>query len=117
MTFMCTKYPHLREQIQFYKSGKKWDDMINEIFNKLNTSTTVTETLTRGTQIVSEMYIGTPMGYNPTSRTSKRQRGDDEYEGPVSDAEFREDVLYSCVRNYHQRGIHSGEYSVLTSRS
>jgi len=40
MTFMCTKYPHLREQIQFYKSGKKWDDMINEIFNKLNTSTT-----------------------------------------------------------------------------
>jgi len=40
MTFMCTKYPHLREKIQFYKSGKKWDDMINEIFNKLNTSTT-----------------------------------------------------------------------------
>ena len=33
------------------------------------------------------------MGDNPTSRISKRQREDDDDEGSVSDAEFRENVI------------------------
>ena len=49
ISFMCTKYPHLREQIQLlHSSGKKWDDMINEIFNKRDRATTVKESLTDG---------------------------------------------------------------------
>jgi len=49
MSFICTKYPHLREQVQsLHNSGKKWDDMINEISNKRDRATTVKESLTDG---------------------------------------------------------------------
>ena len=49
ISFMCTKYPHLREQIQsIHSSGKKLEDLINEIFNKHDTTTAVKESLTDG---------------------------------------------------------------------
>ena len=67
----------------------KWDDMINEIFNKRDRAKTVTERLTDGRNPISEVYAGTTLGDNQTSRMSKRQREGDEDEGPVSDAEFR----------------------------
>ena len=57
--------------------------MINEIFYKCDAATTVTETLIGGIHIVSEIYAGTHMCDNLTSRTSKRQRDDDEDEGAL----------------------------------
>jgi len=71
----------------------KWDDMINEIFNKRDRATTVTERLTDGRNPISEVYAGTTLGDNPTSRMSKRHREYDDDEGSVSDAEFRENVI------------------------
>ena len=52
--------------------------MINEIFNKRDRATTVTERLTDGRNPISEEYAGTTMGDNQPSRMGKRQREGDE---------------------------------------
>ena len=94
VSFMCTKYPHLREQIQsLHSSGKKWDDLINEVFYKHDTATTSIGSLSDGINPIPEVHAMTTVGDNQPSRMAKRQREGDEEEGPVSDAEFREDLI------------------------
>ena len=113
MSFMCSKYPHLREQIQsLHSSGMKWDDMINEIFNNRERATTVAERLTDGRHPISDVYAGPTVGDNQTSRMSKRQREGDEDEGPVSDAEFRED-LFLHQELLHDRHPFWGSFSII----